>query len=287
MEHKSMFRVTTLTAEDFSFATSLTNTMGWDLVEEDVEFQLALEPEGCFKILEESKRIGLATTINFGRIGWIGNVVVSEMSRGRGAGSLLVKRAVQYLRDLKVATIGIYAYLNRVPFYERLNFEYDSDFLVLRGKAVPIPCSADEAQIMPIRDGELVDIVELDLHCSGAYRKKLFESLLLNQDNVGYVARQDKQITGFIIGKVYNDLADVGPLVCKRGYKNTALRLLSTIMTKLEGGQLSVCVPSSETFILDALTGVGFKEEFRVARMFYGSRRVNKCMYIAESLERG
>jgi hypothetical protein len=46
-------------------------------------------------------------------------------------------------------------------------------------------------------------------------------------------------------------------------------------------------MPKKEHAILNMLMEVGFKESFRVARMFFGASVVDNCIYVAESLERG
>lgn len=91
-----MFQVKKMTTKDFDFAVRLTDTMNWQLTEEDFEFMLRLEPEGCSVLLHNSRRVGILTTISFDKTGWIGNVIVDEDCRKRGAGSLLVKHAMDY-----------------------------------------------------------------------------------------------------------------------------------------------------------------------------------------------
>jgi hypothetical protein len=46
-------------------------------------------------------------------------------------------------------------------------------------------------------------------------------------------------------------------------------------------------VPAKETMIVSTLMKEGFRESFRVQRMFFGPSAVNDCLYMAESLERG
>src|SRR5512137_3000698 len=113
---------------DFDFSVNITDTMNWKLVKEDFSFMLKLEPKGCFVLLHDRERIGIVTTINFGKVGWLGNLIVEEKHRKTGAGTLLAKEAIEYLRSRKAETVGLYSYLNAIPFYEKLGFEYDSEF---------------------------------------------------------------------------------------------------------------------------------------------------------------
>ena len=82
-------------------------------------------------------------------------------------------------------------------------------------------------------------------------------------------------------------MAEVGPLVCRRNRVDTAVALLKTVLGKLRGLEVFMCVPAAETAIIDVARKAGFQEEFRVARMFLGSVAAENCVYVAESLERG
>ena len=89
---------------------------------EDFQFMTQLEPEGCFVLFDDSKPIGIATCISYGKVGWFGNLIVKEEYRSKGAGSLLVKHAINYLHGKGVETIGLYAYPNLIKFYGNLGF---------------------------------------------------------------------------------------------------------------------------------------------------------------------
>ncbi len=111
-----MFKVKTMQPKDFLFATELANTMDWNMAPEDFQFNLMLEPEGCLILFDDSKPLGIATCISYGKVGWFGNLIVKEEARHRKAGSLLVKHAINYLQTKGVETIGLYAYPNLQNF---------------------------------------------------------------------------------------------------------------------------------------------------------------------------
>ncbi len=94
-----MFHIEKMTVKDFPFAFQLSNTMNWNATIEDFELATTLEPEGCFVLLDGSKRVAIATAVSFGRIGWFGNLIVREEYRKKGAGNLLTKYALEYLRE--------------------------------------------------------------------------------------------------------------------------------------------------------------------------------------------
>lgn len=280
---RKMFRVKTMSVDDFAFAVRLTDTMDWNLIEEDFKFMKQLEPKGCFIILDKSEKVGLATTISFDKIGWIGNVIICEGYRGRGAGSLLIKHALEYLKK-HVETIGVYAYLDKIPFYQRLGFEYDSNFMMLKGK--PFSSLGPIHQREATKD-DIPEIVAFDKLCFGASRRKLLEPILVDSSNFCYVSKENRSLRGFVATKVYKEGTEVGPLVCREGCTDIAIDLLKAALNRLEGFEVSMCIPEKESRIRDTLVRLGFSEDFRIARMFYGAPVVSDCIYIAESLERG
>jgi GNAT superfamily N-acetyltransferase len=252
-----MLQVQTMSGDDFAFAVRLTDTMSWKLAEEDFQFMTAVEPEGCFIIRDAAERIGVATTIRFGQVGWLGNVIVREEHRGRGAGSLLVQHALDYLTTHGVQTIGLYAYPNRIPFYLRLGLVYDSDFLVLTGHADP-PSEQDAPRAATAHDTRA--ILDLDHRCFGASRRKVLTPLLRAPENGCYVSLQEEALRGFVVKAALN---------------------------RVRGHEVVVCLPANEAFLWRPLLRWGLREAFRVARMFYGSPQLTDCIHMAESLERG
>jgi len=270
--------------EDFEFAVHITEQMDWHLAKEDFEFMKELEPDGCFVLLANSQKIGIATTVSFDKIGWFGNLIVDEAHRQKGAGSLLVRHALKYLKSKNVETVGLYAYTNRIPFYKRLGFEYNSEFTVLNGKAFS---SLGRAAARKARNQDTPKIINYDRLCFGASRRKLLEPIILDPDNLCYFATENGQIIGYAIAKVYKGMAELGPLVCSESRSDIAINLLSTVLNRLEGLEVSMCIPTNRKRILGMLINSGFTENFRVARMFFGALHIEDCICAAESLERG
>lgn len=279
-----MFHVKCMSTEDFEFAVNLTNQMDWKLSREDFELMLKLEPQGSFVLLDNSERVGISTTVSFGKIGWFGNLLVSRGSRQKGGGSQLVRQSIEYLKSKNVETIGLYAYTDKIPFYEQLGFKYDSEFVVLKGKdfSPPVKSHLEKAEKKDVRK-----IIACDRLCFGESREKLLKPIILDPDNLCYAMIDDGQVLGYSVAKVYRGMAEVGPLVSLQGRNDIAIALLNAVLNKLKDYELSLCAPRREEAIINALKEHGFREDFRVSRMFLGPPAVNSCIYIAESLERG
>jgi GNAT superfamily N-acetyltransferase len=279
-----VFQIKKMSYDDLSFAVRLTQESDWGLSEDDFRFMMELEPDGCFMLLEDSEKIGVATNVSFGDVAWFGNLTVDEEYRGKGAGSLLVKHSLDYLVGKKVKTVGLYAYLDKVQFYRKLGFRYDSEFLVLKGKGFESP-TASSVELM--RSDDLPKVIEFDAACFGASRVKSLEPILLDPDNLCYVHAEHGRVLGFAVAKVYKGIAELGPVVCSQTDGNVAVELVKAVLGRLKSVGVSTCVSAKASAIVDVLVGLGFRESFRVARMFYGPLAGTECICIAESLERG
>lgn len=279
-----MFHVEGIEVSDYPFAVQLANTMNWNMTLEDFEFMVKLEPHGCFVLFRSQERLGIVTCISFGKVGWLGNLVVKADAQREGAGNFLTTHAINYLKRKGVETIGLYAYPHLVKFYEHFGFESDIDFLVLKGKV-----SFPETQrfLQAVRKRDIPELINFDCRCFGANREKLLKRILLNKSNLCYVSTQNNEIKGYVVAKLYGKMAEVGPLICKTNRAKDALLLLKTMLSRLNGLEVFIYIPKRETAYLNMLYEAGLREDFRVVRMFLGSAIAKTCIYTAESLERG
>ena len=280
-----MLRVRTMQEEDFEFAVRVTDLMAWDLTTADFAFMTMLEPEGCFVLLRNAEKIGVATTVRFGQVAWFGNLIVAPEARKSGGGTLLVNHAVNYLVREGVETVGLYAYVDRIPFYRTLGFACDSDFTAVRGVAPS--ASTCPPEVREAEKREVDEIVDFDRACFGESRRKLLEPLLLDPDSLCHVYVESHSIAGFALAKVDLRAAEVGPLVCSSGRSDIATSLLTVTLDKLKGSEVSMCIPKKKAGLIRFLTKLGLAERLRVARMFLGPPVNRDCLWAAESLERG
>jgi len=272
-----------MSAEDFDFAVSLTDVMSWNLARGDFEFMVELEPEGCFVLLRNGEKIGIVTTVIFDSVGWFGNLIVSEAYRKKGAGSMLASYAIRYLIGRKVKTIGLYAYVEKIPFYRKLGFAYDSDFVVINGEGFASPT---KSHVRKAEKTDIEQIIKYDHSCLGFSRRKLLEPILLDEDNLCYISECFGDFSGYVVAKVYRGMAEIGPLICQQSDDKLAINLLATMLDRLAGFEVSMCA-AERSGILTRLKTYGFTESFHVARMFQGSPLETDCICMAESLERG
>jgi N-acetylglutamate synthase-like GNAT family acetyltransferase len=279
-----MFHVEKMEVDDVPFAVQLSNTMNWNMTPADFKFMMKLEPDGCFVLFSNHLRLGIATSISFGKAGWFGNLVVKEESRREGAGKLLTTHAINYLKKIGVKTVGLFAYPWLVNFYKSVGFKSDIDFTVLNGKAT---VSQPRDMLAQATKRDVSEIIAFDKQRFGADRRKLLEPILLGPSNLCYISTEKGLINGYIVAKVYGKTAEVGPLICSANHEEEAVLLLKTILSRLNEVEIFIHIPKKEVELLKMLTTAGLKEGFQVIRMFLGSAFSKNCICTAESLERG
>ena len=279
-----MFQVKPMIAKDFQFATTMANTMNWNMATEDFEFMVSLEPEGCFVAFQGSERIGIATSVSFGKVGWFGNLIIKENYRDKGAGGLLVKHAVKYLQSKGVKSIGLYAYPNLIKFYGNIGFIPDEDFSVLMVEALDSLAAETLPKVGP---QQIQSIAEFDSRCFGGNRRKMLESIILGKGNLSCYVTEENEYVGYVVAKTYEKMSEVGPLICEAGNVDVAISLLKAVLAKLTDLSVYAVLPKKEKVLTNVLFRVGFREDFYLTRMFLGQPLSKNCIYLAESLERG
>jgi GNAT superfamily N-acetyltransferase len=270
-----MFQVKPMCPPDYPYATELADTMSWNMTNEDFAFNCSLEPEGCLVLYEDSRRVGIATCVSYGKTGWFGNLIIDPESRRKGAGGFLVRSAVNYLHCRGVESIGLYAYPNLSGFYGDIGFVADECFSVLHAHAIPkILCE----QVGEISNRDIEAIARFDNAYFGGDRKRLLYSI--------FVAGETG-ILGYVLVKVFGGMAEVGPLVCVPNRADVGLNLLKSALGKIAGFDVYLCLQKNQRALQEYLYSVGFREEFYLTRMFLSSKLSKNCIYIAESKERG
>jgi len=279
-------RIRRMRAGDFEFAARLSNMENWDNSSDDFRRILRVQPGGSFVATEKKRRAGIVTTISYGRLGWIGNVVVSKRYRKLGIGSWLVKHAILYLRKKGARTVGLFSYKGNLPFYQRLGFKRDASYLRFVGKGRAV--ASEGPRNIDSRDFER--IVAFDRKCFRHYRDRLLKQLLTRFRDSSFVTMRNGEILGYIVGKNYNTTCEIGPWLCSREDIPVAAGLLRAVLSTSIGKSVEMTVPRRNSQALRVLRNHNFEAHGSVARMYHGDPTGlldDRYTFAAESLERG
>ena len=128
-------RLREMTGADIPAGLRLKEVAGWNQTAADWQRFLDRSPHGCFVAEMDGQVRGTVTTIPYERcFAWIGMVLVDPGYRGRGFGTALLERAIEYLDGLNLSALKLDATPQGKPLYEKLGFrsEYEIGRWTLR-----------------------------------------------------------------------------------------------------------------------------------------------------------
>jgi len=187
----------------------------WRHTQRDVERCWELEPNGCFIAEFQNKPVGHVFSICYGKIGWIGLLIVNPESRGQGVGSVLMETAVRYLQNAGAETVRLEAAQEAVPLYRRIGFTEEFDSLRFRRQPRPgEKLQLKRGKTFQMRDDDLANVAHFDAPYFGAKRLVVLQSLYRDHPQSCFVAKRKGDIVGYIMARRTQNGFWIGPWVC-------------------------------------------------------------------------
>lgn len=254
-----------LRKSDFPFAVSLTQSEGWGFSSEDFDRFVAYEPDGCLLATIDEVPVGLITSISYGNVGWIGNVIVTPEHRRRTVGRVLLEGAIGHLEARGVPTIRLNSYETAIEFYRRFGFVEEHGVQRYVGERTrpapergPTPSSATWQAIL-----------EFDRRCFGADRSRVL--LRLAQDFPGLCIAHATpfEAAGYVLGKTAPGGSEAGPLVAL-GEEAQARELLTQLCARLPPGPVEVGLSEVNVWAASLAASLGLRRSFRAVQMRRG-----------------
>lgn len=110
--------------EDINGFLDLAAAEGWLVDPWELDFLLKTFPAGCLCVRNESGAgVAFVTAPQYGRSGWIGNLIVAADHRGKGIGEALFLRALQMLCEAGADTVWLTASKQGQSLYEKHGFK--------------------------------------------------------------------------------------------------------------------------------------------------------------------
>lgn len=259
-----MLRLRLMTQADLPFVMRLKRQVGWNQTEADLRRFLHLEPEGCFVAEWETRPAGTVTTCVLGEVGWVAMVLVDEPLRGRGIGTALLERALDYLERRHVSTARLDATPLGQPLYERLGFV--GEYEVVRYGGTP-RCPAPGAPIVPYTPDLLPDLVALDRQVTRTDRGKLLTALFAEFPGPTCVVKEAGAVAGYLTARPGESAAQIGPCVA---LSETGGRVLLGHALCCATGPVLVDVPRPNAAATDLVTSAGLVAQRTFLRMYRG-----------------
>jgi len=261
-------RIRRLEERDIDAAIALTDLEAWGYTREDFRRLLALSPDGCFAAERGGRVVGVLTTTTYDGLAFLGAVIVAPELRGKGVGKEMMEAALAHLRAAGVRTVRLNAYLNAIPFYERLGFHGAYEVIRWHGHAT----GGERVRgIRPIRAEDLTGLARMDAKYFGANRHVLIARLAEEFSGTFLVAEHGSRLRGFIVGNPSGESCEIGPWVVEPGSGRVAVDLYRALVDAAGASEVALSGPSRNGALLEFVRESGFKEVFRALRMWWGA----------------
>jgi len=255
--------IRTIKPLDFNFIIGLAALENIKYSKKDLKLITDYEPEGCFIALDGEKRLGIITTITYGNVGWIGNLLVEKSTRRRGTGTQLVKEALEYMQKKDVKIPKLYCFPNRVVFYSKLGFKPEINIQVMVGKGKKTSFS----EVNKLSEDMLDEILLLDKKIFGADRSQLLHKLHQEFPKNCFTAYHKKKLVGYIMAHGSEDEYELGPWVCLPKHQNrSGEQLLRAGINSLDKKIIDLSTPLNNK-IIKILANYRFKKQKIAVRM--------------------
>ncbi len=256
---------------DLAFAFRLTQNERWESSVDELARLIAYEPEGCFLAECDSLPVGMVTATCYGKLAWIGCLIVEPQWRRRGNGTILMRRAIEYLQAKGAETIRLDADEKAAPLYMRLGFEEECRSLRFRGVGSMYPGT----DVRLLEPAGLEELVLFDARWFGADRSRVLRRLFRDFPGFCFASYAYGRLTGYVMARQVEGLVRIGPWVCRPDRTNPerAECLLQAILNKLAGQPVSLGVLEMNPFSVQILRRHGFQERLCSYRMRLGPDR--------------
>jgi GNAT superfamily N-acetyltransferase len=197
---------------DLPSIAAMREAVGWGVHPWALQWVLEPAHARCLVVDDRDRIVGVGSGIAYGRLGFVGNMIVDTGYRRRGIGSAILESVVDFLTANGAARLELYATENGRPLYARHGFEPTGPSTMVR---VPRGIESPQAVVeLSDADGQTADeLVAYDAPRFGGDRGMLLRRMIDDPDRPLVVGRHDGEIVGH--GWVRPDGERVGPLVAE------------------------------------------------------------------------
>ena len=261
------------TEDDIEYVAKSIAREKWGHTRRDVERCWRWEPEGCFIAESQCGPLGHVSTICYGKLAWIGLLIVGPEKRGKGIGTALMRKALEYLQQVGAETIRLEAEEIAAPLYRSLGFseEFDSLRFTRRNHCPHIELS--EKEIAKMHSEDVERLTALDSRYFGSLRLRVLKKLFEDYPSHCFVANDGQKLAGYIMARKIQDAFWIGPWVCENS--TLSRKLLEACMSSIEdeNTELRLGFPSPNENMAALAKSKGFEFTGRSLRMVFGMGR--------------
>jgi predicted N-acetyltransferase YhbS len=264
-------RIRAMTVDDLDFAVEITHQEGWGYTRDDLKRILEWSPDGCIVIEDDGKRIGMATSLNYGGFGWVGNVVVRKDHRGLGHGKAIMRHIISEMMGQGAHGVRLFAYENTTSFYETMGFRHEGPVRVMRRhpELATEPMLPTGYDVSPVKEDELPAIIDMDRDAFGGDRGKVLRTIWEANPGLVLALRKEGETVAFLAAKKVLGNIEIGPWVTSRSDARPALHLLDSLL-HLSNCHIYIATSEARAGTIKALEERAFQQIDTVYAMSIG-----------------
>jgi GNAT superfamily N-acetyltransferase len=260
-----------MTIADISAAQRLKEIAGWNQTKADWDRFLEASKIGCFVAVLDGEVRGTAATISYeDQFAWVGMVLVDPAYRGRGIGTKLLERTIEYLDAMSIPCIKLDATPQGKPIYEKLGFlpEYEIERWTLRRDRIPVGGSSGDRGQTVVPQNLLEQILEADRAVFGASRSSLLKSVHREGPDLTSAVTFEGKLLGYAFGRRGSFADHLGAWMANDAA--TARSLLERFLSRSSREILIVDYLKSNDVAEQLLRSLGFSFTRPLTRMYRG-----------------
>lgn len=257
-----------MTPYDLPGGLHLSTIAHWNQLEADWKLLYQLHPEGAFVAIADQRIIGTVTTAAYqSQTGWIAMVLVDPDYRGQGIATRLMEHALDALHHQQCVRLDATPAGKHV--YNRMGFKDDYSLKRFTGKQIFLPESGFTGTLRPMREEDLVQVIQMDFPVLQAERSELLRGLLKMAPEYAWVSEIDQILTGFIMGRHGLHFELMGPLMASNIQEAQAL--LGILLQQIGPRPVAMDCPDQASDWQSLLLSLGMKVERPFTRMTRGN----------------
>lgn len=261
-------QIRTMTSDDISTGMRLKEAAGWNQTQEDWERFLQASPKGCFVAERDGRIVGTVTTIIYeNRFAWIAMVLVDTQFRGKGIGSALLLKAIDYLDARRIPCVKLDATPQGKPIYARLGFRVEYE---IERHSVTRELNSN-ASLASVADNvqSIEPVLEMDREVFGADRSALLRSVSASAPELAITNRAaGNAMKGFVLGRKGSRADQLGPWVASN--VAAAREVFEAFLIHSRRNVVLVDVMKDNPWALGLVAEKGFQFSRSLTRMYRG-----------------
>ncbi len=269
MKVDKMSEIKIMTKNDADFATGLTNLEKWANRKSDFERLIKLNPNGNFVAFENDKRVAIITSAIFGKLAFVGNLIVPQKYRGKGIGRGLMEHALKYLGERKkVSTIELDGDFPAVELYRKLGFR--DKYFSFRFCRKPADSPSGEIEASIVDPCQIIEIDNRLINVPKISRDKFLTEFISLHNGQVYVTGENKSSGYSVVRKCFGDYYVVGPTMAEN--PKDAELLIQSVINNYSLEVIYAGVPEINRDAVEIMLNNGFHYEQPSLRMYLGGK---------------